>query len=166
MKKLKRITKITTSFLFIATVLFSCAQDGRDGRDGRDGFDGFDGRDGVANIQSNIYFVGTGDWNTTSFGAEVNFSNPSLTADVIATGLVQAYFSLDANPTTRRWIALPYFDFGYSYVQNNVTFEHYDAPGSPDDLWYKIVVIPQAAKIDGVNLNDYEAVSAVYGIKE
>ena len=163
MKKLKRITKIIASFLFIATVLLSCAQDGRDGRDG---FDGFDGRDGIANIQSSTYFVGVGDWNTTSFGAEVNVSNPSITADVISTGLVQAYFSLDPNPTTRRWIALPYFDFGYSYFKDFVTFEHYDNPGSPDDLWYKVVVIPQAAKIEGVNLNDYEAVSTVYGLGE
>ena len=39
---------------------------------------------------------------------------PSIRSDAIATSLVQAYFSLDANPATRRWIALPYFDFGYS----------------------------------------------------
>jgi|GEM_PF-3670946 len=158
MKNLKRVARITNLYLIGALLFLSCAQDGRDG------FDGFDGRDGVANIQTNTYFVATSDWNITSFGAEVNVSNLAITADVVSTGLVQAYFSLDANPTTRRWIALPYFDFGYSYFQDVTTFEHYDAPGSPDDLWYKVVVIPQAAKIDGVNLKDYEAVSTVYGI--
>ena len=166
MKNLKRIIRITGVYIVGTLFLISCAQDGRDGRDGRDGFDGFDGRDGVANIQSNTYFVGTGDWNTTSFGAEVNVSNPAITADVVATGLVQAYFSLDANPNTRRWIALPYYDFSYSYGQGFTTFEHYDNPGSPDDLWYKVVVIPQAARIDGLNLNDYEAVSTVYGLED
>jgi hypothetical protein len=33
-------------------------------------------------------------------------------------------------------------------------------------LWYKVVVIPQSAKIEGLNLNDYEAVQAVYGIDD
>ena len=94
MKNLKGIISITSIYIVGALFFISCAQDVRDARDGRNGFDGFNGRDGLANIQSNTYFVGTG--------------------DVIVTGLVQAYFFLDANLNTRRWIALPYFDFGYS----------------------------------------------------
>ena len=101
MKNIKGIISITSIYIVGALFFISCAQDGRDARDGRNGFDGFNGRDGLANIQSNTYFVGTG--------------------DVIVTGLVQAYFSLDANPNTRRWIALPYVDFGYSYVQGFTT---------------------------------------------
>jgi hypothetical protein len=165
MRGIKFTLRIAAS-LIVAILLFSCAQDGRDGFDGRDGSDGFDGRDGVANIQTSTYFVGITDWNITSFGAEVNVTNADITANVVSTGLVQAYFSLDSNPAARRWIALPYFDFGYSYYEGFTTFESYDNSGSPDDLWYKVVVIPQSAKIEGLNLNDYEAVQAVYGIDD
>ncbi len=163
MKKGKRIIK-SVVLLFLGSILFiSCA---RDGRDGRDGFDGFDGRDGNPIVRSQTYFVSPFDWNVVSFGAEVNFINTDITNSVVQTGLVQAFFSLDANPNGRRWIALPYYDFSYSYVEGMVTFEHYENPGSPDDLWYKVIVIPSSAKIEGLNINDYEAVSAVYGLEE
>jgi hypothetical protein len=31
---------------------------------------------------------------------------------------------------------------------------------------FRVVLIPSSAKIDGVNINNYEEVKAVYGIKE
>ena len=165
---MKNFNKKTKIVYFVLSILFlsACSQNGRDGRDGRDGFNGFDGRDGNLFVTSETYFVSTLDWNTVSFGAEVNFINTSITKSVVSDGLVQAFFSLDANPNNRRWIALPYFDFSYSYVEGMVTFESYDNSGSPDDLWYKVVVIPSSAKIDGVNMNDYEAVSTIYGLEE
>ena len=82
------------------------------------------------------------------------------------TVLVQAFFSLDANLNGRRWIASPYYDFSYPYVEGIVTFEHYDNPRSQDDLWYKVIVITSSEKIGGVDMNDYEAVFQVYGLKD
>lgn len=168
MKKIKKIVRVGFLLLFGSVLIISCSRDGVDGRDGFDGFDGRDGRDGrdgIASVISETYFVGTTGWTQTSFGSEVNFFNNAITAGVVRDGLVQAYFSLDANPETRRWIALPYYDYGYSYLENFVTFEVYDATGSPDDLWYKVVVIPASAKVSGVDLNDFEAVTAIYGIE-
>ena len=162
MKKLKKKIRITTLYLIGTIILLSCV---RDGRDGRDGFDGFDGRDGSANVEANTYFVIPSDWSAASFGGEVDGFNASITAQVMQSGLVQVYYSEDVDPISRRWIAMPIGDFGFSYVQSTITFEVYNASSVAYNIYYKVVVIPPSAKIDGLDLNNYEAVQAVYGIE-
>lgn len=162
MKVLNKTISIAVVLLAGSMFISSCS---RDGRDGRDGFDGFDGRDGNPIVNSQTYFVSSLDWVQTTFGAEVIAINTNITNTIVQTGLVQVFFSVDANPNGRRWFPLPYYDYSYSYVEGSVSFEINDATGTSDDLWYKVIVIPSTAKVKGVDMNDFEAVSTVYNIE-
>lgn len=160
---------------------------GPKGDTGPPGQDGQDGQDGNANVQAYIFNVAQGDFAVTASQSGTNFrlrhrdtlAVPEITADVMQDGTIQAFFNSDVfSDTSISWTPMPYSDGGvtnnYNYVQGSVNVEvTYVLPpgqgGGPQvfpigDYTYKIVVIPPASLIQGMNYEDHEMLQAVYGI--
>lgn len=152
---------------------------GDDGRDGLDGVDGVDGKDGVANIETYTFFVDSATWNGPN-GSSINNSInvPQITAEIVERGTIQVFQTSDnTNPQSTSWRAVPYTNavFSYSYSYNvgiidlilTVTVNG-SAPtlAAARDHTYKVVIIPPAALLEGVDYDDYQAVKMIYGLED
>ena len=155
---------------------------GAPGTDGRDGADGTDGSDGNPNVQSSTQTVMVADW-TAGNVLRDTLSVPSITQSVVDSGMVHVYqkrtdstgwaalpFSyiafLGGNPATLTFQAV--YNVGEVYLSGSNSFNANVAPGDiyPGDRDFKIVVVPSASLVEGIDVNSYEEVKMVYGIEE
>jgi len=156
-------------------------QNGIDGQDGNDGQDGSDGQNGSANVQSNNQTVLITDW-TPGLVLRDTLAVPALSQAVVDSGMVLIYLRSTTNAT---WDLMPFsfvaflagqpatltFQAGYNvgevYLSASNSLNANITPNAvfPGDRDFKIVVVPAASKIDGLNLNNFEVVKAVYGFE-
>ena len=170
---LKRFKVAFAAILMVGTVFTACS-----GEDGEDGAVGPAGADGNANVQSYTYTLLANEW---SQGA-ATIAVPELTKSIADNGVVSVYYTNDSLSTdTIAWRPLPYdfitasgtylinynYEVGTVNVRAIATFAPQFSTAIPGrDTYWRVVLIPSSSKIDGVNLNNYEEVKAVYGIKE
>lgn len=171
---------ITTKKLFSALValsmsivMVSCA--------GEDGETGPAGPAGNANVNEYTFTVTTSDWTRTGNSAISydTLSVSAITQAVLNEGAVEVYQTFD---DSLGWNAMPYRyltlnDAGTAVTNANlqatsnlgiVSLSHYtdDRFLAPiNDMQIKVVVIPSASLVQGVDPTDYEAVKAVYGLE-
>jgi hypothetical protein len=181
---------ITTKKLFGALIalsmgvfMVSCA--------GEDGEQGPAGPAGNANVNSSNYTVLMGDW-TTGATLRDTLSVSAITQNVVDNGAVMVYLKIDGDTVNDNWQALTYtraitglnvsghpaqvemsIEYGYNVgmlllsVKNNINQDLTSiVQMPPNDYMFKVVVVPSASLVEGVNVNDYEQVSNVYGIQE
>jgi len=153
--QLKRMKAALAGLVIIGLTFVACK--------GEDGDDGAVGPTGNANVSAANYTVVQADWG--GVGA-ATFSAPAITQSVVNTGSVQAYITGAAPTDSSVWSGLPGGNFSFRYKTDSITFLTPGFTGASFTTYYKVVVIPSSSKIDGVDLNDYEAVKTIYGIKE
>lgn len=146
---------------------------GPQGPAGEDGEDGVDGKDGNANVQAYTYTVLASDWsnltNGTIFVSRDTLLVPDVTSEVISGGTVQVFRKPGSGSS---WFALPYSSFAVNYLTSHSVGEVQLEINRTDgqqvqmaDAEFKVVVIPPAAMIDGVDHGDFEALEAIYGLE-
>ena len=152
---------------------------GDPGTDGTNGTDGVDGTDGVANIKTFTFFVDSATWNGPN-GLSINnaINVPEITAEIVENGTVQVFQTEDnTSPASTTWRAMPYTNgvFSYSYSYNVGVIDlilTVTVNGSvptlvaAKDHTYKVVILPPASVLSGIDYSDYEAVKMVYGLKD
>lgn len=159
------------------------------GPQGPAGEDGVDGKDGNANVSSTFYTVQSTDWTGSSVKV-YSINAPELTQSVVDSGAVIVYQKVDTATTIDgQWSTLPHsfmatlnsqsgpvaveFTIRASYdvgVLDLSVINSYSANVSftntfPGTRSFKVVVIPPAAMIDGVDHGDFEALEAIYGLE-
>jgi len=148
---------------------------GPQGPAGEDGEDGVDGKDGNANVQAYVFTVLNSDYDIytnqtqTFYMHRDTLSLSEIDLEVVDDGTVQLF---RRTPSSSVWSAMPYYRGGLAYnfsyeigeIQIEVSYNN-SAPIGVGDSEFKVVVIPPAAMIDGVDHSDYEALEAVYGIE-
>jgi hypothetical protein len=142
------------------------------------GEDGDDGPAGNANVQSFSYTLADTSWTQ----GRATIAVPALTKSIADNGHVAVYYTNDSLSTdTISWRPLPY-DFRtsngsfiisntYQIGQINITalaaYGNLFSSSIPGvDTYWRVVLIPSSAKVEGVNTSNYEEVKAVYGIQE
>lgn len=154
---------------------------GPQGPAGEDGEDGVDGKDGNANVQAYNYTVMISDWTPGEILRDT-LNVLEITQEVVDNGAVILYQRRTDSTT---WEVMPHsyiaflggqpttltFQYGYNIGQlflsgmNSLNANVTPGPVYPGNRSFKIVVIPPAAMIDGVDHSDYETLEAVYGIE-
>ncbi len=159
------------SIFAIAVIFASCAKDGATGATGPQGPQG---NNGVANINTQIFSVGTGGWSYASSAAVwyVTFTESDITNN--NTDIVEAYWS-NSSSSSAGWLALPQANlwvvgdnFTYGFNDNSITISYYgNTPNAPSayepNLYFKVTVIPPAIqkKYPGTNWKDAAQVSLI-----
>lgn len=142
---------------------------------GPQGPPGEDGKDGNANVQAYVFTVLNSDYSVYANSTQSFFMHRDtidlneVTLDVINNGTVQLFRK---TPSDIPWIAMPYYRGGISYNFSKVVGEiqieasyNNSSPINIGDSEFKIVVIPPAAMIEGVDHSNYQALQAVYGLE-
>lgn len=170
-----RSFKVAAAAIAMVGMVFT----GCSGEDGSEGPAGVSGANGNANVIANTYTkVGT-DWS----GGNLTIDVPQLSKSIADNGSVAVYFTFDSLTTdTISWEPLPYrfvgnvggantfitMSYGFQIGEVSISARTTSNGGVNfnQETNYRVVLIPSNAKMEGVNLDDYEAVKAVYGIKE
>lgn len=164
---MKHLTPIL-AFLFLILMATSCVTEGPEGPQGEPG------EDGNANVISTTITVS--DWTTWGSGRYyTEVAIPEITQDIIDHGAVVVYMA-----EWEYWLALP---FSWN-PDNNVTLSYYyaikagmidfeisrsdQASDDPGTKEFKIVIIGGSALAahPDLNLDDYQAVKAEFGLTE
>lgn len=155
--------------LTIATVLFSCAKDGKDGANGPAGADGSAGADGNANVLSTMNFNATsGNWTASNSYYYVNLIVPNIDAGIVNTGAVFVYYDLGNGS----WAALPYIfgnlgrTFSFSLQEVRIRYQNIDGTQTtnPGNRTFRVVVIPSSNIIVDLDHSDYNSVKEAYSL--
>lgn len=178
---LKRFKVAFAAILMVGTVFTACS-----GEDGAVGPAGAAGVDGNANVQSNTYTVLSTDWRQPIMNSafqQDTIAIAEITSKVVNSGAVHVYQTFSMNMDSLVWNAMPYRYLTFNQQQTVITNMNLQASYNVGELYLraytddryianiadmmlKVVIIPSSAKIEGVNVNNYEEVKAVYGIKE
>ena len=146
---------------------------------GEDGEDGTTGAPGSSSVQSSTFTIADTMWN--SGNAVINV--PGLTKDIADNGVVSVFFTFDSLGTdTITWNPLPHRFVGnvggtnqFITLQNTVsigqvtiTARFFD--NTPinfnTETNARVVMIPSANMLSGVNHDNYDEMVKVYGIEE
>ena len=163
---LKRFKVAFAAILMVGTVFTACS-----GEDGADGTVGPAGANGNANVTNNTYTIASADWmavfnaNGQQTGAEARIPAASLTSTSVDQAGVLGYFSTDA-AASKEWIAIPSGALLFRYKTDTAIVGMNSFGGLSADSYFKLVVIPPAAKVAGVNEVNFEEVQAVYGLSD
>ena len=168
---LRRFKVAFAAILMVGTVFTACS--------GEDGEDGEVGATGNANVQSYSYTVANTSWSQGT----ATISIPALSKSIADNGIVSVFGSFDSLGTdTMIWRPLPYtfvanvggqgalvrvsnrHSVGQVTIAANLTTTNQGL--NLFTSTFRVVLIPNTAKVEGVNINNYEEVKAVYGIKE
>tara|TARA_R110000868_G_scaffold289130_1_gene549273 strand:+ start:189 stop:761 length:573 start_codon:yes stop_codon:yes gene_type:complete len=184
---LKSFKVAAAAIAMVGMVFTGCA--GEDGDAGPAGPAGTAGVDGNANVSSSTFTVLSADWTGTGTKRDT-LSVPGITQAVVNTGSVQVFQTSSQVSDSLVWAGLPFsyiiglntqngtvaatitiqaeYNVGEVYLSviNSLGANITGSANFPGDRQFKVVVIPSSSKIEGVNLNNYEEVKAVYGIKE
>lgn len=150
--------QVAMAALTVASLFTACAKDGETGPAGPAG------AQGNANVRSATFTVSPGDWSTISGGVAVNWSTSLITDAIANSGTVLVYSNEGGS-----WVPLP-LTIGsiatlYQYSSGQVQIEVYGASAITEVSEFKIVAIASSGMIpQGVDVNDYEAVSAHFGL--
>ncbi len=177
---MKKITMLLS--LSLAFILVFVACEGPAGPRGYDGYDGRDGRDGVPGMETIFFEMYQNDWFASSdqFGRWFYTINmPEITEDVVNNGAVLCYRRANI-PEYEAFEAMPITtliredgiqftnELWYSHSVGKLDIDWWDshptdpiAPGY--DMYFKIVILHPSSinKLDGVDVNDYNAVAKV-----
>jgi len=160
--------KTSLLLMVAATLLFSCAKDGKDGLPGPSGATGANGIDGNANvIATNTFTTASNNWFASGLYFYADLTVNAITQDVVNSGAVFVYEQNGAN-----WAALPYvagiLSRSYQFRLNNLYIFYQNTNSTqttnPGIRTFRVVVIPSSVKIDHVNMNDYEEVSRTFNL--
>lgn len=157
--------KISMSIVIASALMFtSCEKEGPEGPAGPAG------KDGTANIMTDTYTTTNSDW---SFDAQYNtydavISAPSITQDIAANGTIQMFIEEQGS-----YIALPFifnnaqFNYGYEVGEVSILASLADGsvPNNPGGMTFKLVVIPPASLVEGIDHTNYETLQTVYGVE-
>ena len=169
---------ITTKKLFgvliaftMSLVMVSCA--------GEDGEPGPAGPAGNANVIANTYTIPGGTW----VNGIATISVPELTKDIVDNGQVSVFITTDTlGQDTITWEATPWqFLVNFGGQLDYVTMRSRYSIGEielvairrssgqgvnfTNDFSAKVVLIPASSALEGVDVNNYEALEAVYGLE-
>lgn len=184
--KMKKMRAALAAMTIVALTFTACSGDdgaqgpaGPAGTAGADGVDGADGADGNANVQGITYTIASADW----ANGTATVSIPELTTDIARNGQVVVYWTTEAAATdTTTWNPLPFrfvanvggtpqfitvqntFSAGQVTVSARLNSNAGVNLGSASNL--RVVLIPSTSLVEGVDVNNYEEVKMVYGIKE
>lgn len=154
-------------------------QDGTNGSDGTNGNDGTDGQDGIV-LSSFVYSVDSSSWTKPGgINGIINSINvPAITGAIVSTGAVLLFQTEDNSvATATNWRAVPYtdgvfshvFSYGPGIVNLKITVTlNGSVPNlaAARDHTYKVVIIPQSAKIAGFDSKTYAELKMVYGLED
>ena len=161
--------------IFVACMsLVACSGD-----DGAEGPAGPAGANGNANVENYTFTVVQADWTS----GVANLSIPSLTETKSNNSQVGVYYSTSALGTDSiAWRALPYrFLAQLGQTIQFVTFQYIVNPGNiqvtsqaengqniswANPFSFRVVVIPSNAIVEDVDINNFEEVRQVYGLRE
>ena len=151
---------------------------GPQGPAGEDGEDGVDGKDGNANVQAYIHSVDTNEWVTNGKYQEAVLTVPEITNEVYSQGTVLLFQKFVSD---NAWEAMPYsntiqisqtqyanYFIRFSYTTGQVTVRAYlDIAAQlsfPEEIEFKVVVIPPAMFIEDMDYRNHEVLDALYEI--
>jgi len=168
---LKRFKVAFAAILMVGTVFTACS--------GEDGVVGPVGATGNANVNTFTYSRTAADFD----GAQIKTDTidaPAITRAILDDGDISSFISFSASSDV--WYPTPYREIQFlsattvtteniivSYDIGKIYLSQFtDNLGNQPirDFTLKLVTIPSAAKIDGVNEGDYEELKAVYGLTD
>lgn len=184
--EIKKIKAALAAIVIMGLTFTACSGD--------DGEQGPAGAPGNANVNSSNGAVAADDW-TAGAILKDTLMVPEITQSVVDNGAVMVYLKIDdgVTPNDSPWEALTYtraitglaiggdrvgvdmfIEYGYNVgmvilsVKNtlNLDLSAILQNYPPNDYLFKVVVIPPAALVEGVDVNDYDQVKMVYGIQE
>ena len=161
------LRKLKLAFAIILGLTFTACS----GDDGEQGPQGPAGKDGTANLSSETFTTTNSDWEfdaqSNSYEATINV--PSITQDVIDRGTVQI-FGVDGGTLTALPAASGVLQINFEVEIARVTIFISRIDGvlinNPGGVTFKLVVIPPADFIEGVDHKNFQMVSDIYGLEE
>lgn len=164
---------LTLAVAVVSLFMVSCS-----GEDGEDGADGMTGAPGSSSVVSNTYTIPASDWS----GGNATVTVPGLSKSIADNGQVSVFWTLDSLTTdTITWNPLPYRFVGnvggqnqFITIQNTVSIGEITLSARLNtnagvnfgsESYLRVVMIPSASRMKGVDHNNYEEVLDVYGIK-
>jgi hypothetical protein len=138
-------------------------QDGTNGSDGNDGTNGNDGVNGTTAVTSWDYTILGTDWNQGRSVKEL----ADITSRVVEGGVVQVYRQTVSTifPDTI-WTGLPVEPFSFGFKQDSIVFLTPGFSGASFTSVFRVIVIPPAVKIQGVDITLYDNAKMVYGLED
>lgn len=175
--KMKKMRAALAAMTIVALTFTACSGD-----DGEQGPAGPAGAPGNANVNASTFAVTTADW--------VRIGNSAISRDTLAVASIdQSVVDNGAVHVYQRftdstdWNALPFRYLTLDASGQSVTNANVQATygvgevslsfytddrllATIPDMDFKVVVIPSASLVDGIDANNYEEVKMVYGIEE
>ena len=182
--KMKKMRAALAAMTMVALTFTACSGD-----DGETGPAGPAGAPGNANVNANTFTVLQDDFTISATQVSQTTARvrhrdtldvPSITSSVMNSGSIQVYYSSSVfSDDTTAWTPMPNVASGITFsndiaegeVRLNInyinTFQNGQASVVPiGNFDIKVVVIPSASLVKGVDINNYEEVKMVYGIEE
>jgi hypothetical protein len=136
--------------------------DGSDGSDGNDGTNGNDGVNGTTAVTSWDYTILGTDWNQGRSVREL----VDITSRVVEGGVVQVYRqTVSTIFSDTIWTGLPVEPFGFGFKQDSIVFMTPGFSGASFTSVFRVIVIPPAVKITGVDITLYDNAKMIYGLE-
>lgn len=162
---------LTLAVAILSLFMVACS-----GEDGEDGEDGVTGAPGSSSVATSTYTIAPGDWAS----GNATLTVPGLSKSIADRGVVAAYFTFDSLATdTIAWNPLPYSfsagsgtfgTVGYRYrigeVDITLRINNINPANFNVESYVRIVLIPSASLVSGVDHNNYEEVLQVYGLRD
>ena len=137
-------------------------QDGTNGSDGNDGTNGNDGVNGTTAVTSWDYTILGTDWNQGRSVREL----VDITSRVVEGGVVQVYRqTVSTIFSDTIWAGLPVEPFGFGFKQDSIVFMTPGFSGASFTSVFRVIVIPPAVKITGVDITLYDNAKMIYGLE-
>ncbi|MFT4755479.1 MAG: hypothetical protein ACI91R_000111 [Vicingaceae bacterium] len=137
-------------------------QDGTNGSDGNDGTNGNDGVNGTTAVTSWDYTILGTDWNQGRSVREL----VDITSRVVEGGVVQVYRqTVSTIFSDTIWTGLPVEPFGFGFKQDSIVFMTPGFSGASFTSVFRVIVIPPAVKITGVDITLYDNAKMIYGLE-
>ena len=174
---LKSFKVAAAAMVMVGMVFTGCGDDGETGPAGVNG---------NANVSSTTFTQLTADWKDPTGTSALRLdtlSVPAISQAVVNTGSVQVFQTFSQNTDSLVWNIMPHRYLAVNTSQTAITNMNLLASFNVgqvyltaysddrllvtiDDMFIKVVIIPSSAKVEGVDVNNYEELQAVYGIQE
>ena len=171
------MNRILTIFALIGLVAFQACEgpEGPQGLQGEQGLQGVPGTPGV-NIVATTYEATVDFTAEDGWGVVLSFPEELVESDVVLT-----YILWDVDGEKPIWRAVPQtifvgsgalvYNFDFTYTDISLFLEGSVDPATLDDLWtknqiFRIVVVPSDYPDSRIDFTNYDAVTAMLGIKD
>ncbi len=182
MKTVKFFSILLLSVVLMTSVTACKGEDGTDGQDGATGAQGPAGQDGNANVIYSDWFAPT--WTVPASSASFTHAAAGITQEVLDTGVIMVYMKIYDHvyplPISFNGDTIPKeFNFWADLGSLRIWFTAESSYSPSSTMTFRYIIIPgsNAARITspkqavnnelataGVDINDYYAVCAYYGI--